>query len=141
MISGHGNPPPPSISFLYEMVVSFFEAARQSLDPVLQAIGGYDEFAVLEDGRPKPPGLVMDNFSALPSGDRAHHLGACLTATTNLGLAYVHSFRLLSWLSQGKDALPPTAVKPNLTKLYDSLPKGLRDDLSGIYERVGSHDF
>ena len=135
-----GNPKPPPAPFLYEMVVSFFEAARQSLDPVLQAIGGYDDLGLLDDGRPGPPDLVARKFAALPPGARAHHLGACLTATTNLGLAYVHSFRLLSFLSQGKDALPPNATKPNLPRLYDALPRTLRDELSRTYEQVGSHD-
>ena len=122
------------------MVISFFEAARQGLDPVLQAIGGYDDLGLLDDGRPGPPDLVSRKFAELPPGAHARHLGACLTATTNLGLAYVHSFRLLSFLAQGKDALPRNTTKPNLAKLYDALPRALRDEVSRIYKQVGSHD-
>ncbi len=140
MSRGDQNPPLPSVPFLYEMVVSFFEAARQGLDPVLQAIGGYSDLGVMEDGKPGPPDRVAREIAALPASTHAHLFGACLTATTNLGLAYVHSFRLLSFLAQGKDALPPKATKPNLTKLYDALPSTLRDELSRIYKQVGSHD-
>lgn len=134
------DPPPPPVAFLYEMVIAFFEAARLALDPVLQAIGGYDDLGLTDDGRPGPPDEVSRKFAALPPGAHARHLGACLTATTNLGLAYVHSFRLLSVLVQGKDALPRNATKPNLAKLYDALPSALRDELSRTYKQVGSHD-
>ncbi len=140
MSRGDHKPPPPPVAFLYEMVIAFFEAARLGLDPVLGAIGGYDNLGLLEDGRPGPPDAVTRKFAALPPGSHARHLGACLTATTNLGLAYVHSFRLLSFLAQGKDALPRNATKPNLAKLYDALPSALRDELSQIYKQVGSHD-
>ena len=132
--------PPPYVAFLYEMTIAFFEAARQVLDPVLQAIGGYDDLGRLDDGRPGTADAVVRKFGALPSGAHARHLGACLTATTNLGLAYLHSFRLLSFLVQGKDALPDNATRPNLVKLYDALPSALRAELSLISKQVGSHD-
>ena len=140
MSRGDQKPPLPPVAFLYEMVVAFFEAARQALDPVLQAIGGYDDLGLLDDGRLGPPNEVTRKFAALPPGAHARHLGTCLTATTNLGLAYVHSFRLLSFLAQGKDPLRPNATKPNLARLFDALPRASRDQLSQIYEQVGSHD-
>ena len=129
------------VPFLYEMVISFFEAARQTLDPVLQAIGGYENLGLLDDGRPGSPDLVTQKLAELPAGVHARHLGACLSATTNLGLAYVHSFRLLSFIARGTDSLPRNATKPNLAKLYDALPRELRDELASIYKQVGSHDF
>ncbi len=140
MNQGDKQPSPPLLVFLYEMVIAFFEAARHSLDPVLQAVGGHDALGCLDGGEPAPPDEVSRKFAALPPDTRTRHLGACLTATTNLGLAYVHSFRLLSFLVQGKDALPRNATKPNLAKLYDALPSALRDELSQIYEQVESHD-
>ena len=102
MSRGDQKPPLPPVAFLYEMVVAFFEAARQALDPVLQAIGGYDDLGLLDDGRPGPPNEVTRKFAALPPSAHARHLGTCLTATTNLGLAYVHSFRLLSFPRPGQ---------------------------------------
>ena len=140
MSKSDNQPTPFPVPFLYELVISLFEAARQSLDPVLQAIGGYEDLGLLDDGRPGSPDLVTQKFAELPPGAYAHHLGACLGATTNLGLAYVHSFRLLSFISQGKDSLPRNVKKPNLVKLYDALPSELRDELDRIYEQVGFHD-
>ena len=140
MSRGDQTPPPPPVAFLHEMVIAFFEAARQALDPVLQAIGGYEDLGRQDDGRPGPPDAVARKFTALSPDAAARHLGACLTATTNLGLAYVHSFRLLSFLVQGRDSLPRNATRPNLTKLYDALPSELREKLSRIYSQVGSHD-
>ena len=131
------QPSPPLLVFLYEMIIAFFEAATHALDPVLQAI---DDLGCLDGGNPASPDEISRKFAALPPEVRAQHRGACLIATTNLGLAYVHSFRLLSFLVQGKDALPRNATKPNLAKLYDALPGALRDELSQIYEQVDSHD-
>jgi len=123
------------------MVISFFEAARETLDPVLQAIDGYRELQTDHDGRPAAPDHVARKMAELPGGVTVHHVGACLSATTNLGLAYVHSFRLLSFLNQNKDALPTNAAKPHLAKLFDALPTASREALCKIYDQVGAHDF
>ena len=131
----------PHVPFLYEMVISFFEAARETLDPVLQAIDGYRELETAHDGRPAAPDHVARKFAELPGGVAVGHVGACLSATTNLGLAYVHSFRLLSFLTQNKDALPANSTKPHLAKLFDALPTATRDALSNVYDQVGAHDF
>ena len=131
----------PHVPFLYEMVISFFETAREVLDPVLQAVDGYRELATDHHGRPAAPDHVARKFAELSSGVAVRHVGACLSATTNLGLAYVHSFRLLSFLTQNRDALPPTATKPHLAKLYDALPNAVQKELCKAYEKVGSHDF
>ena len=123
------------------MAISFFEAARAGLDPVLEDIDGYRELETDHEGVPTPPDHVVRKFAELPGSVACHHVGACLSATTNLGLAYVHSFRLLSFLTQNKDGLPPNAAKPNLTKLYDVLPVALKESLSELYSQVGTHDF
>ncbi len=131
----------PHVPFLYEMVISLFESARESLDPILQAIDGYRELETDHDGRLAAPDHVTRKFAELPDGAMVGHVGACLSATTNLGLAYVHTFRLLSFLTQNKDALPANADKPHLAKLFDALPTATRDALSNVYDKVGAHDF
>ncbi len=128
------------VPFLYEMVISFFEAARVTLDPVLQAIDGYRELETEDDGRLAVPDHVVSKLAELPGGGAIRHIGACLSATTNLGLAYVHSFRLLSFLAQNKDALPANAA-PHLAKLFDALPTASREALCNIYDQVSAHDF
>ena len=129
------------VPFLYEMVISFFQAARVTLDPVMQAIDGYCELETLEDGRPAAPDHVTRKLAELPGGAVEHHVGACLSAATTLGLAYVHTFRLLSVMTRGTDSLPPKAAKPHLVKLYDALPRSIQEEISHIYREVGSHDF
>ena len=131
----------PLVPFLYAMAVSFFDAAREALDPVLEAIDGYRALDTDEHGKPAAPDHLVRKFAELPKGQHFRHIGACLRATTNLGLAYVHSFRLLSLLTVGEDALPRNVTRPHLTKLYDALPKSIRDELSETSDRVGSHDF
>ena len=131
----------PHLPFLYEMVISFFEVARETLDPILEAIGGYRELETDHDGRPVAPDLVTRKFAELPSGEAVRYVGACMSATSNLGLAYVHSFRLLSFLVQNKDALPSNETRPHLAKLFDALPAASREALCNVYERVGAHDF
>lgn len=131
----------PHVPFLYEMVISFFEAARETLDPVLQSIDGYRELETDHDGRPAAPDHVARKFAELPGGAAVRHVGACLSATTNLGLAYVHLFRLLSFLTRNKDSLPPNAAKPHLAKLFDALPTASREALCNVYNQVGAHDF
>ena len=131
----------PNVPFIYGMVISFFEAARATLDPVLQAIDGYRELQTDHDGRPAAPDHVARKFAELPSSMVISYVGACLCATTNLGFAYVHSFRLLSFLTRYKDALPANAAKPHLARLFDALPTTTQDALSNIYHQVGVHDF
>lgn len=130
----------PQVPFLYEMVISFMESARVTLDPVLQDIDGYRELELEKDGRPAAPDHVVHKFAELPNGMAVHHIGACLSATTNLGLAYVHALRLLSFLTRNEDSLPVNAAKPHLARLFDALPTTTRDALCKVYEEVGAHD-
>ena len=69
------------------------------------------------------------------------HVGACIAATTNLGLAYAHSFRLLNVLTRDVDQRPANAQRLQLAKLYDALPAESRTALGEIYNSIGSHDF
>ena len=43
----------PHLPFLNEMVISFFEAARVTLDPILEAIDGYRELDPGQQGGPQ----------------------------------------------------------------------------------------
>lgn len=141
MPSAETNQLQQQVPFLYEMIISFFEAARVTLDPVMQDIDGYRKLETPEDGRPATPDHVSRKLAELPSGVFVHHMGTCLCAATNLGLAYMHTFRLLSVIAQGKDPLPPKTTKPHLAKLYDALPRSIQDELAHIYHETGSHDF
>ena len=83
----------------------------------------------------------MSKLVGLPSGVAVRYVGGCLSARTNLGLAYVDSFRLLGFLTQNKDALPANAAQPHLAKLHNVLPPALWEALCGVYDTVGAHDF
>ena len=131
----------PNVPFLYEMAVSFFEAARFGLDPVLEEIGGYKELTIEADGSRPPPEHVSRKLSQLSPSAFFRHVGTSLAATTNLGLAYVHTLRLLSFLTRQKDSLPRGANKLILPKLYDALPDSTQESLNKLYNDVGAHDF
>lgn len=130
----------PLAPFQYAMVISFFESARETLDPVLQEIDGYRELETDQAGRPSPPEHIMRRFAALSDDVRVRCIGACLSATTSLGLAYVHSFRLLTSLAGNKVARPTGSAKADLVKLFDALPPVTQDVLSDAYHRLGTHD-
>ena len=132
---------PPYIPFLYELVIALYDAARTALDPVLQDIDGYRELELLHDGRPAAPDHVARKLAQLPGALVVQHVGACIAATTNLGLAYVHTFRLLNFLARNNDALPSNVQRLRLAKLYDALPADSQNFLNEIYNNVGSHDF
>lgn len=134
------NEPHPHVPFLYEMATSFLETAKDTLDPTLEAMDGYGELETDKHGRPSPPDRVARRLQELPPEDIVAHVGACLSATTSLGLAYVHSFRLLSLLAQDKDALPAGTARPDLVRLFDALTPACRKALSEIYSQAASHD-
>lgn len=131
----------PHVPFLYEMAKSFFETARLGLDPLLEDIDGYQKLALGKDGRPLPPERVSRKFGQLSRSKFFGHVGGSLAATTNLGLAYVHTLRLLSFLTQQKDALPRNANNPNLPKLYDALPDDTQKTINKLFNEVDAHDF
>ncbi|MDE0102049.1 MAG: hypothetical protein OXN89_06695 [Bryobacterales bacterium] len=129
------------VPFLYEMVISLLEAVVETLDPVLQAIDGFRELWTNQDGRPATPDHVARKLAGLPPSVAVRHVGACVSATTNLGLAYVHSFRVLSFLSRSEDVLPSNTDNPHLAKLFDVLRTAGRETLCQVYNQVGAHDF
>ena len=126
--------------FLYEMTTSFFEIAKETLDPILEAIDGYEILATDQHGKPEPPQHVVNKLQELSPNDFFAHVGACLSATTSLGLAYVHSLRLLGFLTQGRDTISVDNSKPDLAELFDALPVSTRQKLSKIYSQTTSHD-
>ncbi len=131
----------PHVPFLYEMAVTFFDMAKDNLEQFLDAIDGYRELEVDSRGRPGPPNHVVDRIKTLPPDMMIAYVGVCLSATTALGLAYVHAFRLLGLLAHNKDPLPANAAAPHLVKLFDALPPATQKALCDIDSRVKTHDF
>ena len=103
------------------MVISFFEVARETLDPVLQAIDGYRELETDHDGRPAAPDHVARKFAELPGGEAVRYVGACLSATSNLGLAVgAHDFEM------------EMSVEPLSEEARDEPPSGGRNFRSAL---------
>lgn len=130
----------PHVPFLYKMTVSFFEMAKENAEPVLQAIDGCRESEIDAYGRPKAPNHVTDKIKDLPPTEMINVVGTCLSAATNLGLAYAHALRLLNLLTQGKDVLSAEVTTLNLVKLFDALPGYTQQKLHDIYDKVKMHD-
>ena len=84
---------------------------------------------------------MASNFAKLPQHERFDYVGASFVATTNLGYAYVYSFKLLYLLEKGRDDPLKGSSRAHLAKLYDSLPATVQNALSELYNGVGSHDF
>ncbi|MCY4005434.1 MAG: hypothetical protein OXE84_01195 [Rhodobacteraceae bacterium] len=130
----------PHVPFLYEMTVSFFDMAKENLEQFLHAIDGYKELEVDLQGQPESPNHVAAKIKNLPPEMMTTHVGACLSATTNLGLAYVHAFRLLGFLACNRDPLPVNTVTPNLVELFDALPPATQQALCALEGKVKAHD-
>lgn len=130
----------PRHLFLFSMINSFFGAARDVLDPILTALGGYQPLASDATGRPASPDHVLANLAKLPKGEDIDHIGSSFVATTNLGFAYVYSFRLLYLLETGHEDPFKGASGSHLAKLYDTLPVPVKEALSEVYSSIGSHD-
>ncbi len=122
------------------MAVSFFDMAKDNLEQFLNAIDGYREMEVDSRGRPGPPNHVASKIKDLPPDMMAAYVGACLSATTTLGLSYVHAFRLPGLLARNGDPLPASAATPNPVALFDALPPATRQALCAPDGRVKAHD-
>ena len=133
------------IPFAYGLVLSLFSAAREGVDQVFQELGAYQELSVVTEGTPPPPDRFAKAFSQLPQHDHFRHIGSCLRATTNLGLAYAHTFRILSLVTNGQDPFQKyhksRTNRLNLVTMYDSLSKKNRNQLNKTYNRVKTNDF
>ncbi len=130
----------PHMPLHYEMAVSFFDMAKENIEQVLQTIDGYRALEIDPQGRPNPPNHVIDKITNLPPGKMIAYVGSCLSATTNLGLAYVHVFRLLGLLTRNKDFFSAKTATTNLVKLFDSLPDSTQQVLNDIHGNVEAHD-
>ena len=130
----------PRFLFLFGMIQSFLDAARDALDPFLQSIDGYRPLDTDATGRPVAPAHVARKFSELSQKGHFSHVGASLMATTNLGHAYVYSFRLLNLLETGRDVSLSGSSQRDLATLYDELPAPVQKSLSDVYSGIGSHD-
>ncbi|MCY4656009.1 MAG: hypothetical protein OXC80_04240 [Gammaproteobacteria bacterium] len=131
------------IPFVYEMILSFFESARESLEPFILKFGHEFSIAMANGDTSKAPDQFIDIFGKLPPFHRIKFISACLTSTTNLGLAYVHALRLLVMLSGGTDPIAgPTRShkKILLVDLFDALAEDTRLKLDKSYEKVNSID-
>ena len=135
---------PPFVPFVYEMAISFFGAAREALDPVLQALDGYTKVETDKHGKPVNSDEFAKKFAGLSPNDQIQCIGTCLRATTNLGLAYIHVLRLLVLLETGEDLFQKTrqmsSTSIQLERLYDALPEAVQKELIATYETVESHD-
>ena len=135
---------PAYVPFVYEMAISFFGAAREALDPVLQSLDGYERIDVDEQGKPMKPDAFTKRFARLSPNNQIQFIGTCLRATTNLGLAYIHVLRLLVLLETKDDMLAENGSVASLNRpleeLYDALPDVVQQELIAIYETVDCHD-
>ncbi len=130
----------PHVPFLYEMAVSFFDMAKDNLEQFLHAIDGYRELEVDSQGQLELPKHVAAKIKDLPPDMVTAYVGACLSATTTLGLAYVHAFRLLGFLARNRDPLPANTATPNLVEMFDALPTATQQALCTIDGKVKAHD-
>ena len=120
--------------------MSFFDMAKDNLEQFLNAIDGYREMEIDSRGRPGPPNHVASKIKDLPPDMVTAYVGACLSATTTLGLAYVHAFRLPGFLARNRDPLSASAATPNPVALFDALPPATRQALCAPDGKVKAHD-
>lgn len=129
--------------FVFLVANSFFSAAREGLDPVLQTIDAYETIDSTDQTKAEMLDTVSQKFKSIPYIDQLQVIGMCVRATTNLGLAYTHFIRLLMLLETGKELLQNRehSCFPHLVELFDALPASTQQQLDEVYRTVGTHDF
>ena len=127
--------------FLYEMVISFYGKARDSLQEILYAIDSFPTPAADAKSLPASPERVAEKFSQLPIDKAMKLIGMCLVSTTNLGLAYVHAFRILGMMDQKQDVLLRENPKLDIVDIYESLAEDTKELLGATYKRIDTYDY
>lgn len=131
-----------NVPFVFEMIRSFLLSACYAVDSVLEDLDGFVDLGTDDSGRPKPPNDFSREFAQLSNDLRFKYIGASLHATSILGLAYAHSFCLLSLLTtKTKQKKEKPSVQINSVAEYDKLSAAVKRELNGIYSEVQSHDF
>ncbi|MXW54176.1 MAG: fibronectin type III domain-containing protein [Gammaproteobacteria bacterium] len=136
-----------NVPFIFEMILSLLNTACYAVDPILRELGGFEELGTDDAGLPHTPDEFARKFSQLPDNRRFKYIGSSLHATTNLGLAYAHSFHLLLSLTSRTNKLQVTKKRGSLPKRinmiieYDNLTKSIRSELNRVYKQVKLHDF
>ena len=77
----------------------------------------------------------------MSSEHRARSAASCCVATTNIGYAYEHAFKLLYFLENEKNPDLKGADGHDLVQLYDALSRPLQGKLSDINNDIPLHDY
>ena len=132
--------PNPRSLILYDMAISFLESAMTIIAPSIYAIDGWKDVTSDSEGRVIFPEHFASKFTELPGPAVLSLVGSSLPATTCLGLAYIHTMRLLGFLAQGKNSPFSDSPELDLVHLYDSLPENMRETLDDLNRQVGGND-
>ncbi len=126
----------------FSMVRSFLLAADDALDqPVFRELRTHISPGTDSTGQLLPPNELARKMQRLTPADSAQLVSSCCIASTNLGYAYEHAFRLLADLVPGSRPTSPEGERAGLDALYDALPDNVRKDLDTVYTNVSTHEF
>lgn len=141
MPRGKPTIPHPLILRRVGMIQAFLTAANQLVHPVHVAIEGYRDPGTDAAGRLRPVSHVVRHLAEMEELERAAVVSSACVAGVNLGYAYEHTFKLLSFLSEGENVGKLRgSARHKLSKLYEQLPRDLQSELSTIYRRISTHD-
>lgn len=105
----------------------------------MKQIGFFDSLKKIDKDAPFNPVQFAQKFANLSPPDQIKYVGACLSANTNLGLAYAHVFRILAMFESGIDLLSRSDSETpciDLVQMFDSFSEKLQTTLENIYETV-----
>lgn len=126
----------------FAIVHSFLVAAADALDnPVFRVLRTHISPGKASTGKPLPPNELAKRMRRLAPDDSAKLVSLCCIASTSLGYAYEHAFRLLSDIEPDSRSRQPQGEGMGLDELYDVLPDQARGDLDTAYANVTSHEF
>lgn len=124
------------------MVQSFLLVAADALDdPVFRELRTQDSPGTDSAGRLLPSNELARRMQRLAPAASARLVSSCCIASTSLGYAYEHAFRLLSDVVSSEHSTPPPREGAGLDQLYDALPDQARKDLDMTYAKVNTHEF
>lgn len=141
MMQGGKPIPHPLILRRVGMIHAFLTAAKQLVHPIHAAIESDRDPGRDAAGRPLPVSHVLRHLAEMGELERAAVVSAACVAGVNLGYAFEHTFKLLNFVSTGRNAGELRGgARHKLSKLYEQLPRSLQRDLSSIFGRIRTHD-
>ena len=124
----------------FATITSLLVAAKVLLQPIHINFDMFREAPTDSSGLPLPPDHIIETIRRIPSAEVPSIFASCCVATTNLGYAYEHTFKLFNFILTGCNTNLNSRNRHKLAMLFSELPQDIRNKMSAIYSTVHLQD-